>query len=116
MKNYVQAGDTITVPAPYDLLSGEGAKVGQLFGVCTTDALSGADVALKTAGVFDLTKAGSQAWTVGALVYWDNTNKRCTTVASGNVLIGAATAAVDNAAGSTIGRVRLNGTARADEA
>src|SRR5690242_15868780 len=116
MKNFVQAGDTITVPAPYDRSSGQGAKVGQIFGVCTGHALSGADVALKTSGVFDLTKAGSQAWTVGALVYWDDTNKRCTTVATGNLLIGAAVAAVDNAAGSTTGRVRLNGVARANEA
>jgi predicted RecA/RadA family phage recombinase len=116
MKNFVQAGDTITVPAPYDRSSGQGAKVGQIFGVCTGDALSGADVALKTSGVFDLTKAGSQAWTVGALVYWDDTNKRCTTVATGNLLIGAAIAAVDNAVGSTTGRVRLNGVARANEA
>jgi len=116
MKNFVQAGDTITVPAPYDRSSGQGAKVGQIFGVCTGDALSGADVAFKTSGVFDLTKAGSQAWTVGALVYWDDTNKRCTTVATGNLLIGAAVAAVDNAAGSTTGRVRLNGVARANEA
>lgn len=68
MKNFVQGGDTITVSAPYDRSSGQGAKVGQIFGVCTGDALSGADVALKTTGIFDLTKAGSQAWTVGALV------------------------------------------------
>jgi predicted RecA/RadA family phage recombinase len=116
MKNYVQAGDTITVAAPYDRTAGQGAQVGQLFGVCTGDALSGADVALKTTGVFDLTKIGSQAWTVGQLIYWDNTNKRCTSVARGNLLIGAAVAAVDNAAGSTTGRVRLNGVARANEA
>lgn len=90
--------------------------MGQLFGVCTGDALSGANAALKVLGVFDLTKIGSQAWAVGQLVYWDNTNKRCTSVATGNLLIGAAVAAVDNAAGSTIGRVRLNGAARANEA
>jgi hypothetical protein len=35
-------------------------------------------------GVFDITKVGSQAWTVGAKVYWDDTNKRCTTVATDN--------------------------------
>ena len=116
MKNYVQAGDTITAAAPYDRTAGQGAQVGQLFGVCSGDALTGADVALKSTGVFDLTKIGSQAWTVGQLIYWDNTNKRCTNVATGNLLIGAATAAVDNAAGSTIGRVRLNGVARANEA
>jgi predicted RecA/RadA family phage recombinase len=116
MKNYVQAGDTIVVAAPYDRTSGQGAQVGQIFGVCTADAVSGADVALKLTGVFDLNKVGSQAWTVGALVYWDNSNKRCTTVATGNLLIGAAVQAVDSGAGSTTGRVRLNGVARANEA
>jgi len=116
MKNFVQAGDTITVAAPYDRTSGQAAQVGQLFGVCTADSLSGADVALKTSGIFDLNKIGSQAWTVGQLIYWDNTNKRCTNVATGNLLIGAAVSAVDNAAGSTTGRVRLNGVTRANEA
>lgn len=116
MKNFVQAGDTIVVAAPYALTSGQGAQVGQLFGVAVSDATNGADVPLKVTGVFDLTKIGSQAWTVGALVYWDNTNKRCTTVATGNLLIGAAAAAVSNAAGNTVGRVRLNGIARANEA
>ena len=55
--------------------------------------------------MFELTKIGAQAWTVGALVYWDDTNKRCTTVATANLLIGVAAAAV---AGNTTGRVRLN--------
>jgi hypothetical protein len=61
-------------------------------------------------GVFDLTKIGSQAWTVGAKVYWDDTNKRCTTVATDNTLIGVAVDAVAGGAGDTIGRVRLNGS------
>lgn len=116
MQNFVQAGDTVVVAAPYDRTSGQGAKVGQLFGVCTADADSGDDVALKLTGVFDLEKAASQAWTVGALVYWDNSGKKCTTSATGNLLIGAAVKAVGNGAGETIGRVRLNGIARADEA
>ena len=61
-------------------------------------------------GVFDITKVGSQAWTVGAKVYWDDTNKRCTTVATDNTLIGVAVEAVASGAGDTIGRVRLNAT------
>ena len=60
--------------------------------------------------VFDITKVGSQAWTVGAKVYWDDTNKRCTTVATDNTLIGVAVEAVASGAGDTIGRVRLNAT------
>lgn len=110
MKNYVVAGETIVVSAPYVLSSGQGALVGTMFGVAMADAANGADVALKTTGVFDLTKTGSQAWTVGATIYWDNAAKNCTTTVGTNTKIGVAVAAVDNQAGSTIGRVRLNGS------
>ncbi|WP_376800193.1 capsid cement protein [Candidatus Raskinella chloraquaticus] len=40
-------------------------------------------------------------WTVGTLVYWDDTNKRCTTVATANLLIGVAAAAVAGGAGNS---------------
>jgi predicted RecA/RadA family phage recombinase len=115
MKNFVQAGDVVIVPAPYALTSGQGAKAGQLFGVATGDAAISTDVALKISGVFDLIKIGSQAWTVGQLVYWDDTNKRCTSVATGGLLIGVAVAAVAGGAGNTIGRVRLNASFRAND-
>ena len=62
------------------------------------------------ADLSDITKVGSQAWTVGAKIYWDDTNKRCTTVATDNTLIGVAVEAVASGAGDTIGRVRLNAT------
>ena len=32
----------------------------------------------KTTGVFDMAKTSAQAWTVGALIYWDDTNKVAT--------------------------------------
>lgn len=64
--------------------------------------------------MFELTKIGSQAWTVGALVYWDDANKRCTTVATANLLIGVA-AAVEGGAGNTTGLVRLNACFRAND-
>jgi predicted RecA/RadA family phage recombinase len=105
----------VVVPAPYALTSGQGAKVGQMFGVATNDATLAADVALDLTGVFELTKIGSQAWTVGALVYWDDTNKRCTTVATANLLIGIAAAAVAGGAGNTTGRVRLNASFREND-
>lgn len=116
MQNYIQAGDNITLALPYDRSSGDGAQVGQIFGVCTNGGVSGADDVLVTRGVFELTKVGSQAWAVGAVVYWDDTNKRCTTTASGNMLIGAAVEAVGSGSGETLGKVRLNGVARPDEA
>ena len=110
MKNYVQPGNTITLTAPYAVASGEGLLVGAIFGVAAGTAASGATVEAALTGVFDLTKIGSQAWTVGAKVYWDDTNKRCTTVATDNTLIGVAVVAVAGGAGDTIGRVRLNGS------
>ncbi len=109
MKNYVSKGDNITVAAPAALNSGDGVLVGSLFGVASRTVASGAKVAIVVEGVFTLPKVGSQAWTVGAKVYWDATNKRCTTVATGNTLIGVATAAVAGGANDTTGTVRLNG-------
>jgi predicted RecA/RadA family phage recombinase len=110
MKNFVQPGNTLTLTAPYAVTSGDGLLVGSIFGVAAGDAASGATVEAALTGVFDLTKIGSQAWTVGAKVYWDDTNKRCTTVATDNTLIGVAVEAVAGGAGDTIGRVRLNGS------
>ena len=110
MKNYVQPGNSHSLTAPYAVTSGDGLLVGSIFGVAAGDAASGANVEAALTGVFDLTKIGSQAWTVGAKVYWDDTNKRCTTVSTDNTLIGVAVEAVAGGAGDTIGRVRLNGS------
>jgi len=108
VKNYIQPGKVVTVPAPYDVTSGDGALVGALFGIASTNAASGDDVEIETCGVFEIKKTSAQAWTVGAKVYWDNTNKVATTTASGNTLIGAAVQAAANP--SETGVVRLNGT------
>jgi len=106
MKNFIQDGDTVSVAAPYDVASGGGALVGSLFGVAVDAATSGNAVQLKTSGVFTLPKATGQAWTVGAKLYWNDTNKNCTTTASGNTLIGVALAVA--ASGDEAGTVRLN--------
>lgn len=108
MKTYVQPGNTITLTAPYAVAAGDGLLVGSIFGVAAGAAALGETVETTLVGVFDLTKVGSQAWIAGAKVYWDNTNKRCTAVATDNTLIGVATEAVASGAGDTIGRVRLN--------
>jgi len=108
MKNYVQPGSTISLSAPYAVTSGDGLLVGSIFGIAAGDAALNDPVEATLTGVFDLTKVGSQAWTVGAKVYWDDTNKRTTSVATSNTLIGVATEAVAGGAGDTIGRVRLN--------
>jgi predicted RecA/RadA family phage recombinase len=111
MNNYIQPGDVMTLTAPYTRTSGQGALVGHLFGVATKDVASGAAGEFMTRGVHTLAKTSAQAWTVGALIYWDDTNKVCTTSsASGaNFLIGCATAVAANP--SSTGTVRLNGAA-----
>lgn len=106
MKNFIQPGDVMTVTAPYNVSSGDGVLVGSLFGIAAFSALSGADVEINTEGVYDLAKTSAQAWTAGALIYWDNNGRVATTVSTGNKLIGVAAKAADNP--SATGAVRLN--------
>ncbi len=88
--------------------SGDGLLVGSIFGIAAGGAALGESVETALVGVFDITKVGSQAWTAGAKVYWDNTNKEATKTATANTLIGVATEAIAGGAGDLIGRVRLN--------
>lgn len=111
MKNFVSAGNTLTITAGADIASGAGVLLGSLFGVAAGAIANGAEGVINLTGVYDLPKVGSQAWTVGALVYWDAANNRCTTTAGSLKLIGVAVAAVGSGAGETVGRVRLNGGA-----
>jgi predicted RecA/RadA family phage recombinase len=108
MKTYIQPGHAITLLAPYAVESGDGLLVGAIFGVASHDAASGAEVETQLTGVLDLAKTASQAWTAGAKVYWDNTAKRVTNVASGNTLVGVAVLPVGSGAEEVVGRVRLN--------
>ena len=114
MKNFLQQGDAIAVPAPADVKSGDLVVVGSLFGVAATDADNGADVVLNTSGVYTLNKKSAQAWTVGAAIYWDSENGEATTAADDGgtptptafVQIGHALATAANP--SATGLVRLS--------
>lgn len=112
-RNYIQPGDVITLVAPYIRTSGQGAQVGSIFGVALSDVAEAAEGEFKTSGVFELTKTDEQAWTQGQKIYWDNSNKECTNVATAGMLIGVAAEAVADTAGLTTGLVRLNGVAPA---
>lgn len=108
MKNFVAEGKTLTLLAPYQVASGDGLLVGSVFGVASNDAANGAEVEAVVEGVFTLKKTSAQAWTVGALIYWDNTAKECTTTVSTNKLVGTAMAIATNP--TPTGIVRLNGS------
>ena len=106
MRNFVQPGSVVTVPAPADVASGAGVLVGSLFGIAAVSALSGADVEIKTTGVFEMAKTSALAISVGDLIYWDNTAK-VVNKTNTNKLVGVAVSAAANPSDTV--KVRLNG-------
>ncbi|WP_369757766.1 DUF2190 family protein [Falsihalocynthiibacter sp. CO-5D18] len=110
MKNYVQAGNSISLTAAAAAASGAGVLVGSLFGVANNAAAIGETVTLVRKGVFTLPKVSAQAWTVGVKIYWDDSAKLCTTVVSTNKLVGCAVAVAADPSGE--GTVLLDGAAR----
>jgi predicted RecA/RadA family phage recombinase len=92
----VQDGDVLTLVAPYDVASGSGLLVGSVFGVAKFAASSGANVEAAVEGVYEFAKVSAQAWTQGALIYWDNAAKNCTTTVGTNKLIVAVAAAANS--------------------
>lgn len=95
MRNYVQPGDSLALAVPYagGVTSGQGVLVGALFGVAAVDGVQNAVIECQTKGVFDIAKEPALAITAGARVFWDNTNRRLTTTATGNFQVGMATVA-----------------------
>lgn len=104
---YVGPGEVLDLPAPYDRTAGQGALIGDTFGVAANTVLSGATGQFHTEGEWNLAKTAGQTFAAGALVYWDNTAKSVTAVSAGNRRIGSATLAA--AGGDTTARVRLSG-------
>lgn len=71
------------------VISGTAYLIGALLAVAIVTAAEGETVAFRVTGGVDLPKA-SGAITQFAKLYWDDTNKRLTTTASGNTLVGVA--------------------------
>ena len=71
MKNFVQPGDTLTVAAPANVVSGEIVVAGAVVGVAAYDALSGAPVEVSVEGVFSLPKEPADLLTHGAVAKLD---------------------------------------------
>ena len=106
MKNFIQAGDTITVVSPGVVRSGDGVLIQNTFGIAAYDANLGDSLELVVEGVFTLPKAAGPILQ-GTKVFWDDVAKNVNPVV-GNLIIGVVTAdvfAVDFTA-----NVRLNGS------
>ncbi|WP_208350399.1 DUF2190 family protein [Pseudaestuariivita rosea] len=108
MKNYVQAGENITVTAEAAATSGDGVRVGTLFGIASGVAEIGDSLVLVTEGVFEMPKVATDDMAVGAAVYWRSSDGLVTTTASGNTKVSVAIMAAGNPSSAV--RVRLNGT------
>jgi predicted RecA/RadA family phage recombinase len=107
MKNYIQDGDTLTVTAPATVASGDFVQVGRIRGIAVTDAASGAQVELKTTGVFSIPKSGTEEFaSVGLPVYCvlsGNGVKTVTTASTtANVLVGINVATSGAVAGNLL--------------
>jgi predicted RecA/RadA family phage recombinase len=106
MTNFIKSGRNLTLIAPYNVLSGGGFKVGNIFAVAANDTLATATVECDVVGVYDLAKDAS-VFAQGDLIYWDDVNKVATSTVGGNLVIGQCEIAAVTGA-STV-RARLLG-------
>lgn len=103
---FVQPGEVIDHVASGAKTSGQPVLIGVRLGVCLADIANGATGPVAVSGVYTVTKLSTDVVAQGAALYWDNTNSRLTTTASGNTLAGYAFAAAGN--GATSVNIKLN--------
>ena len=107
--NMLGNGDSWELPVPYasGVTSGQGMQVGSfLFGIAQKNGAQNELVAVAFNGVYRVSKEPSLAISRGAKLWWDNTNRRLTTTATGNIAVGIALA---NAAAADADVVALIG-------
>lgn len=89
-----------------DIAAGDVVVQGDLVGVAKREIKANQPGALAVDGVFDFAKNTGVAYTVGTILYWDDTANVVTTTATGNKVIGkVARAAVST---DTTVRVRVS--------
>ena len=87
MKNYENSGDIVTLTAPSGgVVSGKVYKIGLLIVIATATVAEGLPFEGIRQARVTYEKTSAQAWTEGALLYWDDSGKVFTTTSSGNTL------------------------------
>jgi predicted RecA/RadA family phage recombinase len=104
---FFQRGNTLTIPAPAAVQSGDVVIAGAIVGVALIDADLGADVDVDTVGVWELPKVSALAVSLGDVIHWDAAAGLANKTASGNTKLGVAVAPAANPSGTV--RVRLSG-------
>jgi predicted RecA/RadA family phage recombinase len=86
--SFVQVGCAIDYTPGAAVAAGDVVLQGDLIGVAKRPIAANELGALDVEGVFDFAKATNVAYTVGTILYWDDTNNLVTTTATGNKQIG----------------------------
>ena len=103
---FAHEGSNIDFTPTVAVVAGEVVVQGDLVGVACRPLAANEPGALAVFGVFDFLKAINVAYTVGTILYWDDTNNIVTTTATGNKLIGKVTTAA--ATTDTTVRIRMS--------
>lgn len=103
---FVQPGEVIDYTAGANIASGQVVLMGARIGVALKSIANGETGPMQVTGVFNIAKLSTDNMAQGALLYWDNTNSRLTTTASGNTLAGFAAAAAG--ASTTSVNIKIN--------
>lgn len=105
---FVQPGEVIDYTAGANIASGQVVLMGARIGVALKAIANGETGPMQVTGVFNIAKLSTDNMAQGALLYWDNTNSRLTTTASGNTLAGFAAAAAAAGASTTSVNIKIN--------
>ena len=103
---FIQEGHYIDHTPVSALGSGDVVVQGDLVGVTVRPLAAGEVGSIAVDGVFDFTKNTGVAFTVGTILYWDDTNNVVTTTSAGNKSIGKVVRAAASA--DTTVRMRLS--------
>lgn len=106
MKNAVSHGNVIPFTPTAAVASGAMVRVGSRVGVAVTAIAANTEGAVQMVGEFTITKLQTDVVAQGALLYWDDTNKRLTTTVGSNTLAGFATKAAS--ASETTVNIKIN--------
>lgn len=108
-KQYQAPGELLEFTAPTGGVTKDvGVKIGDILVIAQSTQAVGEKFLGLRVGVVEHNKLSAQAWTEGQRVLWDDTNKRFTTVTTGNFIAGVAAAPAANP--TATGKVLLFGT------
>lgn len=97
MKNFVQPGKSIDVPAPAGgSVAGRPVIIGSLIGIASVTAVATTLISIQPGGVWTLPKTQALAIAIGDKLYWDAINNVVNKTAAGNTLIGTAVSVAAN--------------------